>query len=201
LTKLDISRYDDLICKQHKLSFMSIDNIRITTFQELPVSLAAQACKWGCEQDWLHPPNANQGFLSRTVGYVLIRPVLRFIYSVAVGILISPVGIIHHSSSAFYNAFKNKQRAVEHLKAAFEDILFLLFFSFCPVGAMDFASGGYWKTRERLGRGDYYDSEHGTLYFTGSLYPSTLIKDEDNPEGPPICCDDFVHRRLYATRL
>jgi hypothetical protein len=91
------------------------------TEQEMVVSFTGQALKWGMESNWLHPKNEGQGCLSRTMGKYVIRPVARLIYATAVGVLISPVGMLYHLGAAVYCSTSDKTRAYKHLKASLSD--------------------------------------------------------------------------------
>lgn len=122
------------------------------TANEMPASIVGQALKKGMESDWLHPVNAGQSYLSRTVGKYVLRPLARLVYAVAVGLLLAPLGAAYHLTAAAYNKVvkADHQRAWEHLKAASSDAIAFISLGigtlaggYMPAGSVWYSYGGH----------------------------------------------------------
>lgn len=183
-------------------------NSSLITPANIPTSWTGMALKWGCERDVLHPPNKGQGLLSKTVGYVLVRPILRAIYAIGVGILVAPVGFAYHLGASAYERTKSRpNRSWEHLKAAtcelFAIILTCMAGSF---GVMYGAGGDNFRNNGYL----YPDNPQvmtGTTVLIGSLrvtslfFSSTDVQIQSGTIVSSMPYEEYIERQLYATRL
>lgn len=154
-------------------------NEKLMTPANIPTSWAGLALKWGCEQDFLHPPNAGQTFLSKTVGWAVVRPILRLIYGIGVGILIAPLGVAYHFGGAIGCALQSKkERAWEHLNSAGFDF-FAVFMAGSVLGlglGLAYSVGGD-NPGFKAGHGPFLI---GSLYITPFfLFQETLVKTKE----------------------
>lgn len=133
------------------------------------ISVSGRVLKWGMEQDWLHPANVGQSGLSRTVGKYFVRPLMRLIYAIAVGVLIAPFGGLYHLSAAlYYTVAKKDHFAKEHLNAAAAD--------FCAIVGLTLGSlfvyRSYWLGGENTlacTKMYYHHSHKGKQYADQAL--------------------------------
>jgi hypothetical protein len=182
------------------------------TLANIPTSWTGLALKWGCERDFLHPPNyAEESYLSQTmgvagaaVGWAIVRPISRLIYGIAVGLLIAPLGAAYHLGGAIGCALQSKkERAWEHLKSAkFDIIAIILGVGGLGLGAAYSVGGDNVVTIYQLSRPAYNITRPvmcGSLYVTSSFFPNTPIKIEGSDS--PIPYATYVTQNLYSTRL